>query len=320
MKEAVIFGLSKSIDIASNVAKKTKIPLGKATIKTFADKEMFVQVDTSVRNKEVFVIQSTQSPANDTLMELLLFLDALKRSSAKIINVIIPYFGYARQDRKVRGRQSISAKLVADMIQIAGANRIISFDIHSEQIQGFFDIPVDILRASGIISEEIKKLKIPDLVVVSPDHGGVVRARRMAESLDNAPLAIIDKRRTGNNKVEALTILGNVKGKNIIIFDDMIDTGGTIVEAAIILRKAQAKDIFVAATHAVLSDKDNQKAIDKLENAGIKKLITTNSIIQNKDKRIIVIDLSSSIAGMINAHLKNESITDYFIEHFSTKL
>ncbi len=319
MSKAVLFGLSNSKELASAIDKRSSlVALGKATIKNFADGEIFVQVDTSVRNQQVFVIQSTQQPVNESLMELLLFLDALKRASAKEINVIIPYFGYARQDRKVKGRQSISAKLVATMIELAGATRVITFDIHSEQAQGFFDIPVDILRASEIITSEVRKLNIKNLTVVSPDHGGVVRARRFAAQLDNAPLAIVDKRRIKHNEAESIAILGDVKDRNVIIYDDMIDTGGTITAAVALLKKEGAKDVYVATTHAVLSTMDNVPALEKILKAGVKKIITTNTISRKYSKDFIVIDLAEPITGVIEAHLNNDSITDYFINHYSS--
>ncbi len=319
MDKAVLFGLSNSKELVSAINKRSSlITLGKATIKNFADGEIFVQVDTSVRNQQVFVIQSTQKPVNESLMELLLFLDALKRASAKEINVIIPYFGYARQDRKVKGRQSISAKLVATMIELAGATRVVTFDIHSEQAQGFFDIPVDILRASEIIAAEVKKMKIKNLTVVSPDHGGVVRARRFASQLNNVPLAIVDKRRLKHNEAEAIAILGDVKDRNVMIYDDMVDTGGTIIAAVNLLKKEGAKDIYVATTHAVLSSSDGSLTSEKILNAGVKKIITTNSISRKYSKDFLVIDLAEPITGVIEAHLKNESITDYFIKHYSS--
>ncbi len=316
---SIIFGLTTSKDVAKRVSESTGITLGEIKTKKFADGEIFVEVQNTIRNKKVFVIQSTNAPANDNLMELLLVIDALRRSSALEINLIVPYFGYARQDRKVNGRQAISSKLVANMLTIAGAKRIVTFDIHSEQIAGFFDIPFDNLKAYGIIAKEIVDLKIDNLTIVSPDHGGVTRARSLAQILD-APLAVIDKRRTGHNEAEAQFILGDVAGKNVIIFDDMVDTGGTVCAAVAKLKEEGANDVYLAVSHAVLSEKDGITAIDKLRASGIKNIITTNSIQHKQDDFVKVIDLSEALAGTIKNHLNNESITDHFIKKYNTHL
>ncbi len=318
-ERSIIFGLSTSKEMAETISKSTGIKNGEIVVKKFADGEIFVDVKDSIRNKIVFVIQSTNSPTNDNLMELLLTIDALKRSSAGEINVIIPYFGYARQDRKVNGRQSISAKLVANMITNAGATRVITFDIHSEQISGFFDIPIDNLRAYGIIAKEIQTMNIEDLTIVSPDHGGVVRARQLAKILD-VPMAVIDKRRTGHNEAEAQFVLGDVNGRNIIIFDDMVDTGGTVAAAVGKLKEEGAKSVHLAISHPVLSAKGGSTAVEKLRDAGIESIITTNSIKQPENDLIKVIDLSQAIAGTIESHLSNESITTHFIKTYNTHL
>ncbi len=318
-EKSIIFGLSTSKDIAKKVSEITGIRLGQINTQKFADGEIFVESKDTSRNKSAFVIQSTNSPANDNLMELLLVIDALKRSSVAEVSVIIPYFGYARQDRKVNGRQAISAKLVANMLTVAGADRIITFDIHSEQIAGFFDIPVDNLKAYGILAKEIIALGKDNLTVVSPDHGGVARARSLAKILD-APLAVIDKRRTGHNEAEAQFVLGDVKDRNVIIFDDMVDTGGTVATGVSKLLENGAKDIYLAVSHAVLSTKDGILAADKLRESGIKNIITTNSIHRVSDDFIKVIDLSEAIAGTITNHINNESITDHFIKKHNTTL
>ncbi len=320
-EDAIIFGLSTSKDIAENIAGKLKIELGEYKHSRFKDGEIFVESSSSVRGKSVFVIQSTSNPANDNLMELLLFIDALKRSSAGEINVIVPYFGYARQDRRTFGRQPVSAKLVANMIVAAGATRIMTFDIHSEQIVGFFDIPFDNLRAQGLIAREIKTLGIENLAIVSPDHGGVSRARQLAQLLD-APLAVIDKRRTGPNQAEAMFILGDVKDKNVLIFDDMVDSGGTVVSAANKLKEAGAKDVYLGVTHPVLSgtEYNADQALDNLKLAGIKHIITTNSVKQKDNDLLKVIDLSDVIAELIDTHLNRQSITDHFVKKYNTKL
>lgn len=317
--KSIIFGLSTSKELAKKVSEITGIKLGEIKANRFADGEIFVESKDSSRGKHAFVIQSTQAPANDNLMELLLVIDALKRSSVKEVNVIIPYFGYARQDRKVNGRQAISAKLVANLLTTAGADRIVTFDIHSEQIAGFFDIPFDNLKAYGLISRDIHDLGLDDLVIVSPDHGGVARARTLAMNLD-APLAVIDKRRTGQNEAQAQFILGDVKDKNVVIFDDMVDTGGTVASGVIKLKEEGAKKVYLAITHAVLSEKDNTSAIEKLRDSGIEGIITTNSISREEDSFIKVIDLSEAIAGTISNHINNESITDHFIKKYNTTL
>lgn len=320
-ENAIIFGLSASTDIAKKVSDKLDIELGEYTKSKFKDGEIFVESSSSVRNKAVFIIQSTCTPVNDNLMELILFVDAMKRSSAGEINVIMPYFGYARQDRRTNGRQPISARVVADMLINAGVSRIMSFDIHAEQIVGFFNIPFDNLKAQGLIARQIESLNIEDLTIVSPDHGGVVRARQLAQLLD-APLAVIDKRRTGPNQAEAQFILGDVKGRNVVIFDDMVDSGGTVITATNKLKDSGAKDVYLAVTHPVLSGTEfnENQATDNLKIGGVKKVITTNSIEQKKDEFLEVIDLSDVIAEMVDLHLESKSITDHFIQKYNTKL
>ena len=327
-KKSVIFGLSGSKKLAKEISTITNIELGDSALQKFADSEMIFKTKTSVRNKYVFVIQSTSNPANERIMELLIFLDLLKRSSAKEINVIIPYFGYSRQDRKNNGRQPITSSLVAKLIESAGADRVTSFDFHSPQIQGFFRIPVDELRAVGILAKALRKQyrEKEKFIVVSPDHGGVSRARSFAKFFDSK-LAIVDKRRTSNNKAEALNIIGDVENKNCVIIDDIIDTGGTLSETIKKLEEMKAKNIYLLSTHAVFSSKtnDENEVIEKLLNfKNVKKIIITNSIEREipkkyKDK-IIVCDLSSVISGVISTHLKNDSITDYFIKEYNTIL
>ncbi len=316
---SIIYGLSASKEIAKKVSEITGITLGEVETKQFADGEIFVDIKTSSRNKSAFIIQSTNCPANDKLMELLLVIDALKRSSVGEVNLIVPYFGYARQDRKVNGRQAISAKLVANMLTMAGADRIITLDIHADQIAGFFDIPFDNLKAYGMLAQGIDNLNIENPVVVSPDHGGVVRARSLAKLID-APLAVIDKRRTAHNEAEAQFILGDVAGKAAVIFDDMVDTGGTVATAVNKLLEEGATEVYLAVSHAVLSSKDGVTAVQKLRDAGIKKIITTNSIARDADDLIEVIDISSALAGTITSHTNNESITDHFIKKYNTRL
>jgi ribose-phosphate pyrophosphokinase len=260
--------------LSKDISKQLKLKLINTNIKRFADGEIYIEINENIRGNSVFVIQSTSTPANDNLMELLLCIDALRRSSAKNITAVIPYFGYARQDRKVAPRTSISAKVVSNLITNAGANRIVTVDLHAGQIQGFFDIPVDNLFTTPLFARYIKrKFKTKNLVCVSPDVGGVQRTRGLATKI-KADLAIIDKRRPEPGKSEVMNIIGDVKGKNCIIVDDIIDSGGTIINAVEALKKEGAIDVFVFITHAVLSG----EAVDKIKKSKIKKLIITDTI------------------------------------------
>jgi ribose-phosphate pyrophosphokinase len=268
-----IFSGNSNKQLAKEIADEIGIPLGDADVLQFSDGEIRVLLNESVRGCDVFVVQSTSNPVNDNLMELLIMVDALKRASAKSINVVIPYYGYARQDRKARSRDPITAKLVANLIQTAGANRMISMDLHAMQIQGFFDIPVDHMLGVPILAKYFIEKQLENVVVVSPDHGGVVRARRLADFL-NAPLAIIDKRRPEPNVSEVMNIIGDVEGKIAILVDDMIDTAGTICLAADALKKKNVKAVYACCTHPVLSG----PAMERIEKSGIEELIVTNTI------------------------------------------
>jgi len=268
-----IFSGNSNKALAKEICDEIGIPLGDSEVLQFSDGEIRVLLNESVRGCDVFIVQSTSNPVNDHLMELLIFVDALKRASAKSINVVIPYYGYARQDRKARSRDPITAKLVANLIQSAGAHRMISMDLHAMQIQGFFDIPVDHMLGVPILAKYFIEKQLEDVVVVSPDHGGVVRARRLADFL-NAPLAIIDKRRPEPNVSEVMNIIGDVEGKTAILIDDMIDTAGTIVLAADALKKKNVKAVYACCTHPVLSG----PAMSRIDNAGIEELIVTNTI------------------------------------------
>jgi ribose-phosphate pyrophosphokinase len=289
--------------LCKDIAKTLKLKLVNTNIKRFADDEIYVEINENIRGNTIFVVQSTSNPANDNLMELLICIDALKRSSAKNITAVIPYFGYARQDRKVVPRTAISAKLVSDLITNAGANRILSVDLHAGQIQGFFNIPVDNLFATPIFARHIKKkITLNNLICVAPDVGGVERTRALSRTI-NTNIAIIDKRRPAPGKSEVMNIVGNVKNKNCVIIDDIIDSGGTIVNAAKALKEKGAKDVYVYITHAVLSG----QAVDKIEKSQIKKLITTDTIdnlkkIKNSKKIEII-----SIAPMISEAMKRIS-------------
>jgi ribose-phosphate pyrophosphokinase len=241
--------------------------------KNFADGEVYVQVQESIRGCDVYLIQPTCRPVNDHLTELLIMIDACRRASARQITAVMPYYGYARADRKTAGRESITAKLVANLIVQSGADRVIAMDLHSAQIQGYFDIPCDHVYGSPVLFDYLNEKKLPDLVVVSPDVGGVARARAFAKKLDDAPLAIIDKRRQSHNVAEVMNVIGDVSGKTAVLVDDMIDTAGTIYEAAKLLRKEGARQVYACATHAIFSP----PAIDRLSSGVFEEVIVTNS-------------------------------------------
>ncbi|WEK54275.1 MAG: ribose-phosphate diphosphokinase [Candidatus Cohnella colombiensis] len=268
-----IFSGSSNPRLAQSIASHIGVELGKSVVNRFSDGEIHVRLNESVRGSDVYVVQSTSDPVNEHLMELLVMVDALKRASAKTINVVIPYYGYGRQDRKARSRDPITAKLVANLIETAGTHRVIAMDLHAMQIQGFFDIPVDHLLGVPILGEYFQSKALDKPVVVSPDHGGVVRARRLADELQ-APLAIIDKRRPEPNVVEVMNIIGDVSGRTAILIDDMIDTAGTISLAASALKKAGALEIYACCTHPVLSG----QAMERLANAPIKEIVVTDTI------------------------------------------
>ncbi|MDM8516974.1 ribose-phosphate pyrophosphokinase [Desulfobacterales bacterium HSG16] len=273
MKGITIFSGNSNIDLTQKICNYLNMPLGGAKVKTFSDGEIQIEIDENIRSKDVFIIQSTCAPVNDNLVELLLMIDACRRSSATSITVVIPYFGYARQDKKVAPRVPISAKLIADLITTAGASRLITMDLHAGQIQGFFNIPVDNLFATPVILEYIRKYFDNNLVVVSPDAGGVERARAFAKRL-NAGLAIIDKRRDSPNEAKAMAVIGDVEGRTAIILDDMIDTAGTIVEAAGAIISKGAKEIHACCTHAVLSG----PAVERIENSTLKSVVVADTI------------------------------------------
>jgi len=302
----VIFGLRGAEGIAKETAKATGIKFGEIEQKLFADGEMYINSLTSVRNKKVYIIQSTSNPASDRLIELFLLLDALKRSSATELIVVFPYYGYARQDRKGRKRETIAAKLMANLVTTAGATKAILIDIHSEQTQAFFECPVDSISMMKRLAKHVLSMKIDNPVIVSPDHGGLSRAREFALNI-NAEVAVIDKRRPNHNEVSVQHILGDVKGKNCIIVDDMIDTGGTIVAATAKLKEEGAKDVFIVATHSILSN----GAEKKLKDAGISKIITTDSIDSTKASDFVtIIPIAPLVSRFIELNNKNESILD----------
>ncbi len=303
---------TSNLSLSRNIARQLKLKLVNTNIKSFADGEVYVEINENIRGNSVFVIQSTSTPANDNLMELLLCIDALRRSSAKNITAVIPYFGYARQDRKVVPRTSISAKLVSNLITNAGASRIVTVDLHSGQIQGFFDIPVDNLFTTPLFARYIKKnLKNKNLICVSPDVGGVQRTRGLATKI-NVDLAIIDKRRLQPGKSQVMRIIGNVQNKECIIVDDIIDSGGTIVNAVDALIREGAKSVYVFVTHAVLSG----EAINKIKKSKINKLIITDSIDNTKKikniSKIQVLSIAPLMAEAIKRISNSTSVSSLF--------
>ena len=259
--------------LAREICAYLGIPLGELTLYNFSDGEDYCQIDENVRGADVFVVQPTCSPVNDSIMELLILLDAFRRSSASRITAVMPYFGYARQDKKDKPRVPIAAKLMADLLTAAGADRILTMDLHAAQIQGFFNIPVDHLFAAPVILDAIRKIETEELVIVSPDVGGLTRARAIAKRLD-AALAVIDKRRTGKNETEILNVVGEVEGKDALILDDIIDTAGTLVQAEAALRRQGARRTYAAAVHGVFSG----PALERIEASGLKSLLVTNTI------------------------------------------
>ncbi|ARM71856.1 ribose-phosphate pyrophosphokinase [Listeria monocytogenes] len=306
-----IFSLNSNRELAEEIAKEVGIELGKSSVTHFSDGEIQINIEESIRGCHVYVIQSTSNPVNQNLMELLIMIDALKRASAATINIVMPYYGYARQDRKARSREPITAKLVANLIETAGATRMITLDMHAPQIQGFFDIPIDHLNAVRLLSDYFGERHLgDDLVVVSPDHGGVTRARKMADRL-KAPIAIIDKRRPRPNVAEVMNIVGNVEGKVCIIIDDIIDTAGTITLAAKALREAGATKVYACCSHPVLSG----PAMKRIEESPIEKLVVTNSIALPEEKWIDKMEQLSVAAllgeAIVRVH-ENASVSSLF--------
>ena len=276
-----VLSLNSNHALAEEIADHIGTTLGVSTVSTFSDGEIQINLEESIRGCDVYVVQSTSAPVNQHLMELLIMIDALKRASARSINIVMPYYGYARQDRKARPREPITAKLVANLLETAGADRAVTLDLHAPQIQGFFDIPIDHLQGVPILSDYFKAKNLDDIVIVSPDHGGVTRARRMADRL-KAPLGIIDKRRPRPNVAEVMNIIGNIEGKTAILIDDIIDTAGTITLAANALMESGAKEVYACCTHPVLSG----PAVERIQNSSIKELIITNTIPLPEEKKI----------------------------------
>jgi ribose-phosphate pyrophosphokinase len=306
-----LFSGSSNPGLADEIARYLDMDLSKIDVKRFKDGEIWVKIKENVRGHDVFIIQSTCNPANDNIIELLLMIDAAFRASAGRISVVMPYFGYARQDRKVEPRVPISSKVVANIIQVTGADRVLTMDLHAEQIQGFFDIPLDNLYAAPVAIEYIKSLNLKDVVVVSPDSGGAERARFYAKNID-AGLAIIDKRRPEPNIAEVQYVIGDVQNKNCILVDDMVDTGGSISKAVGALKEQGAKEVYCLFTHPVLSD----NAIDKLESAGFKEIIFTNTIPyrgSRKIKGMKILSIAPLFGEAIRRIHNGESVSSLFV-------
>ncbi len=305
-----IFSGSANPGLAREICAELGIPVGEVELGRFSNGEVRLVIKENVRGDDVFVLQPTCQPANETLMELLIMIDAVRRASARRVTAVIPYYGYARQDRKTRGREPITAKLVANLITVAGARRVLAVDLHAGQIQGFFDIPVDHLTGIPLLADYFLKLDLPDAVVVSPDPGGVPRAREMADRL-GVPLAIIDKRRPEPNVAEVMNVIGPVEGRNAILVDDMIDTAGTVAEGAAALRERGARDVYVACTHPVLSG----PAYERLHAAPVREVVVTNTIPvppERRDGLIRVLSIAPLLAAAIDRIHRDESVSALF--------
>ena len=311
-QELRLFSGNSNKALAKEICEYIGIPLGDVTVSTFSDGEIMMQLNENVRGTDVFIIQSTCHPVNSNLMELLIMMDALKRASAKRITAVLPYYGYARQDRKVQPRAPITAKLVADLITTAGANRVLTIDLHAGQIQGFFNIPVDNLFATPVLLDYIRKRNFKDLVVVSPDAGGVERARAFAKRL-KATLAIIDKRREGPNVSEIMNIIGEVEGRDTLLLDDIIDTAGTVTQAATAIKEAGALRVYAGCTHPVLSG----TALDRINNSSIEEVIVTNTIPLNgkdeKCKKIKALSVAPLLGEAIKRIHNEKSVSSLFV-------
>lgn len=306
-----LFAGSANIPLAQEVARYLGIDLGPMIRKRFADGELYVQIQESIRGADVYLLQPTCRSVNDNLMELMIVIDACRRASARQITAVLPYYGYARADRKTAGRESITAKLVANLIVQAGAHRVLAMDLHSAQIQGYFDIPLDHVYGSPVILDYLANKQLSDVVVVSPDVGGVARARAFAKKLNDAPLAIIDKRRQAHNVAEVMNVIGDVQGKTAILVDDMIDTAGTLLEGGRLLQKEGAKAIYACATHAVFSE----PAISRLSSGVFEEVIVTNTIPlakENKFKQLTVLSVANLLGEAIWRIHEDNSVSSMF--------
>ncbi len=314
IKETIVFALSSSVDLAKEIVDFLGLPMGKISVKHFADGEILVEPEETVRGRSVYIVQSTCAPVTEHLMEVLVAIDACKRASAGEINIVMPYFGYARQDRKAKARQPITAKLVANLLEAAGADRVITIDLHATQIQGFFNIPIDDLTAIPMLGQYFKSKRFDpeNVVVVSPDHGGTTRARKLADSLGTT-IAIIDKRRPRPNVCEAMNVIGDVKGKVCIVVDDMCDTAGSLVAGCKILAEHGATEIYAAVSHGIFS----KTAVELIEESPIKEMIITNSIPLSPEKRakstkIKQLSVAYMLAKTIEAIQTHEPVSDVY--------
>lgn len=320
-RDMIIFSLTRNKQLTADICEKLGVQEGKVTVSHFADGEILVEPGESVRGKHVVIIQSTSNPVNDSLMEILICLDAVKRASCKETTIVIPYYGYARQDRTAKPRQPITSRLVADLLTAAGADRVVVLDLHATQIQGFFKIPTDNLSAVDMMGRYFNKLNIPDVCIVSPDHGGATRARKLAESIHNdLPIAIVDKRRSKPNVAEALNLIGDVNGKNCIIVDDLVDTGGSLIGCVDMLKKNGAKDIYCCATHGVFS----HNALERIANSGIKQFVVTNTIERTPEELVScpnlkVLSIAPLLAATIKAIHDNGSLSDIYDKFTETE-
>ncbi len=309
-KKTKLFSLGSNAELGEQVSNFIDVPLSAISVTEFADGEISVNIEETVREHDVFIVQSTNEPVNDNYMKLLITIDALKRASARNINVIMPYYGYSRQDRKAKSRQPISAKLIADLIQTAGATRVLTMDLHASQIQGFFNIPIDNLVAFPIIADYFEAKNFSNAVVVSPDHGGATRARQLADAL-SIPIAIIDKRRPMPNVAEVMGIIGDVKGKTCIIIDDMIDTAGTLTVAASALMENGAKEVYASCTHPIFSG----PAIERIKNSVIKEVVVTNTIqlsAARKTEKVIQLSVSDLFGQAVLNIINGEPLSGLF--------
>ena len=313
--DMMVFAGNANPELARTIVQHLDIPLGVATVGTFSDGETAVEIGENVRGKDVFIIQPTCAPTNDNLMELLVMIDAIRRSSSDRVTAVIPYFGYARQDRRVRSqRVPITAKVVANMLTSVGVDRVLTVDLHADQIQGFFECPVDNVYASPILMGDIWKQKYPDMIVVSPDVGGVVRARAIAKQLDDSELAIIDKRRPQPNMAQVMNIIGSVEGHSCIIVDDMVDTAGTLCQAAAALKSHGAKGVFAYCTHPVFSG----KAIDNIESSALDEMVVTDTIPLSAEaaqcQRIRTVSVAGMLAETIRRIHDEESVSSLYMD------
>ncbi|MBQ6655545.1 MAG: ribose-phosphate pyrophosphokinase [Erysipelotrichaceae bacterium] len=313
MDNVVIFSLTSSKKLTQEIVNILGVEEGKILVNHFADGEILIEPQETVRGKHVFIIQSTCGPVNENLMEVLICLDAVRRASCKEVTCVMPYFGYARQDRKAKPRQPISARLVADLLQAAGADRVVAVDLHASQIQGFFKIPSDNLTAMDLLAQYFRKKKMGEVVVVSPDHGGVTRARKMADGIDDSTIAIVDKRRSQPNVAEAMNLIGDVKDKNCIIVDDLVDTGGSLLGCIKMLKDHGAKDVYCAAVHGVFSN----GAIERIAASGVKEFVITNTIERTPEElkgvpNLVILSVGVLLAKSIEAIADSKPISDVY--------